>query len=479
MNRGAASVLFADALVVPAGFLTTVFLARMLGPGDYGVLTLAATVLFWVEWTIVPVFSQLTIKAVAQAGDWKPVSSYLLRVHLATGVAAGVLLFVLAPVLADAFHEPRVTLPLRILALDLPLFCLGLLHRSVLAGLGDFHRRAAAAASRHFFKLLLSVVLVWAGFSVTGAVLAIVGASVAELALGRFFVRPPLLDSTPRPLPGLFASAAPLLVGALCMRLFSCVDLFALKALGASAVEAGQYGAAQALANVPGFLAMALPTLFVGTVSRRLSAGETEEAGDQALSAVRLVIRLLPFAAVAAGSAQAITNLVYGGSYAPAAGPMAFLIVAVMGRVLVQVAASLLIAAGRSSLNLALMIPPLLLALGAYPFVIPAAGMVGAAAVHMAIALAAAVLAVAVLPRQWGLVRVLPTCARAFAVSGAAFYVSRIWSTDGAKLLIELLVLSASVPAAFWILGEFRRGEVKALRDEIFRRSGTAKNLVP
>lgn len=262
------------------------------------------------------------------------------------------------------------------------------------------------------------------------------------------------------------------------MRLFSCLDLFALKALGATAVEAGHYGAAQALANVPGFLAMALPTVVVSTVSRHLAARETELAVGQALGTLRFVVGLLPFAALAAGSASDIARVVYGELYAPAGLPMAFLIVAALARVMVQVSGSLLTAAGRPGWNLWLMVPPVFLALLAYPLVIPSAGMAGAAAVHTTLALAAAVVSVAVLPAGWRVARVLPTCLRTLLISVAVFHFSWIWESSGVGLLAELVALSALAAGGFWALGEFRPGELQALGAGIFRKGITREEPV-
>src|SRR6185295_16950037 len=81
------------------------------------------------------------------------------------------------------------------------------------------------------------------------------------------------------------------------------MDLFALKALGATVEEAGLYGAAQNLSLFPALLSMPAAPLLLSSVSRALSMGNSGLANMMTRQAMRGVLLLFPLAAIIAGSA--------------------------------------------------------------------------------------------------------------------------------------------------------------------------------
>ncbi len=101
-------------------FALTLFLVRALGTADYGVLALAVSV-----GTLVLVFSDLgisvsTARFVAESPYSRMHAAGVLRTGLALKLIAGLLtalaLLLLAPVIADAYDTPELTLPLRLMA---------------------------------------------------------------------------------------------------------------------------------------------------------------------------------------------------------------------------------------------------------------------------------------------------------------------------------------------------------------------------
>ena len=63
-------VFLADALIIPSGILTAAYLGRRLGPEGYGIFTVAAALVAWVEWSLTGLFARASIKVVADARDW-------------------------------------------------------------------------------------------------------------------------------------------------------------------------------------------------------------------------------------------------------------------------------------------------------------------------------------------------------------------------------------------------------------------------
>src|SRR4029078_12716262 len=85
MLGGTARVFVAELLILPTGLLITALLTRRLGTGGYGLFTLALTLVTWSEWSVPGVFARATIKFAAEAADWRPVGTTVVRLHLLVG----------------------------------------------------------------------------------------------------------------------------------------------------------------------------------------------------------------------------------------------------------------------------------------------------------------------------------------------------------------------------------------------------------
>jgi O-antigen/teichoic acid export membrane protein/GT2 family glycosyltransferase len=466
---GTAQVFLAEALVLPTGLLTTVFLARRLGPEGYGLLVLAATAIGWLEWSLTSVFARTVVKFVSEAADWRLVAATALRLHLAAGLALALAVWVLAAPAAALLGEPALAGYLRLFALDLPLFGLAHAHRHVLVGLGAFGPRAAATASRWVARLLVVVLLVELGFSVPGAILGSLAGSLAELALARRGLqapRPPLLGGAGYPLRPLWAYALPLAGMALSLRLFDKLDLFMLKALQASAAEAGRYGAALSLAWLPGLFALSFSPLLLANLNRLRSAGDEAGARQLARQAMRAVLLILPLAALAAGSAPGLLALAFGPAFVAASVPLAPLLVGAVALAMVSVTTVLLTAAGRPGLTVTLTLPLPPLALIGHWLVIPRAGPLGAALVTASLAVASAGVSLFIVHRLWRVWPPAATALRCVVLSAVAFVTGVLWPVSGLLLVFKLAMLTVTLLAVLSLLGEFSLADL----DHFFRR---------
>ncbi|HAJ61469.1 MAG TPA: teichoic acid transporter, partial [Cyanobacteria bacterium UBA8543] len=272
MLGGTIKIFLAEALLLPTGIITAAFLTRKFGPEGYGIFTLAATIIAWIGWSLTSIFTRATIKFVGETEDWQAVGTTVLRLHLWVGGGAMLLIWLLADGVAMVLSEEAIAFYLRLFALDIPLFCLAYAHRSILVGVGKFSSRAIATALRWIARLLLILLLVEMGLSISGAILGSVGASLVELAICRFYIRPSLFSPSNFPAAKLWDYGVPLFLFALSMRLYEKLDLFALKILGGTAAEAGFYGAAQNLSLIPGIFSLAFAPLLLSTLTRTLYA---------------------------------------------------------------------------------------------------------------------------------------------------------------------------------------------------------------
>ncbi len=462
--RGAAGVFLAEALILPTGLMTAAYLTRGLGPAGYGLFTVAASLTASVAWTTSSLFARTTVKFVSEAEDWRSVCAELVRLNLTAGLVATVVFLFAARPLATLFGDRELAGYLGLFAIDLLIFVAAQTHRNILVGMGRFSERALVAAARSIARLALIVLLVGMWRSVTAAILGSIGASIVELAVCRWFVQPGLSLRGGRSIPELWVYAGPLFLFVLCMRLFDRLDLFALKALGGTAADAGLYGAAQNLSVTPNLVALALCPLLLSSLGRHARRGELATVRRIARDAVRLVLGSLPFAAMAAASAEEVVTFLFGATFAAAGPVLALLTFAAVAMLGVSVGTTILTAAGRPGLTLATGAPMLAIALLGHLALIPRFGAIAAAWVTTVVAICGALTATVAAGRAWGFQLPLGTGIRSLALCAFAYGSAASWPAPGLWVVWKLAVIALVIPFGFWALGEFGAEERDALR---------------
>lgn len=459
MLDGMVRVFLAEALLLPTGIITAAFLTRRLGPENYGLFTLAASLVAWIEWTTTSVFARTTIKFVGEAHNWRPVGEAVLKLYLTLSVIVALLICFLAVPIARLFHEPVLATYLWFFAIDIPLFSFARAHRNILIGLGSFRQQAVASASRWIARLVFIVLLVGLGLSVHGAILGSIGASLAELAIVRFYIRPSIFSRSNFPVRKLMGYAAPLFLFALSMRLYDRLDLFALKALGGTAERTGVYGAAQNLTIAPGLFALSFAPLLLSTLSHMLRTGDEEAAKRMGRNAMRLVLCLLPFAGMTAGASTEIVGSIFGASFLAGAPLLSLLIFGALGIVMISTNTAILTSAGKPGWTIALAGPLLPLAMIGYLILIPKWGAVGAALVAMLFAGLGALASMLAVYRVWKILPPAATLGRSVLICGLAYVLASLWPVSGLLLLLKLSVIGLVITLAFSVLGEFSARE--------------------
>jgi O-antigen/teichoic acid export membrane protein len=472
---GTARLFAAEALVFPTGLVTVAFLTRTLGAEGYGVFSLAAMMAAWLEWGLVSLFSRATILSIRGSDEWKPLATRILQLHLAIGLAAGVLFFLAAPLLARALSLPSLTGYLRLFSLDIPLFVLAHGHRNIATGLGRYGHRARTVATRWIARMVLVLVLVGLGMSITGAILATIGATALELLVARRYDRAPFFARSAPSSRHFLRASVPLVLAAISLKIVQDVDLFALKALGASSAEAGIFAGARNLALVTHVFSAAFSPLILSTLVRLVHAGDIDHARDMSRDALRLVLLLLPFVSLVAGASDGIVRLVLGTDFAPAGPLLARLVFAGLGVAVMVVGGGILIAGGeidRSAWIIGSLVP---LTIAGHLWAIPRFGAIGAAWVTTGAMTAGALATLIAVARMWGVRPPPGTVARVALVSAAAGFAARVWPAEGWGLVAQLALFAAAIPLAFVALGEVTKREFALARYAVFGERGAGR----
>ena len=471
MLDGTARILLAELLFPLTALITTAFLTRQLGPRGYGLLALALTTIFWIESAITSFFAKPTIKFVGETDDWKPVAAMVARLTVKVGMAAMVLVWLLAGPLSVLLEEPDLAFYLRLCAVDIPILCLAQAYRSVLIGTGNYQAGAVARAGRWLARMCFVVVLVETGLSITGALLGVIGASVVELWLGwrhlgsGMFVKPARVS-----LP-IHRYGVLLFLSSVCLILYNGMDLFMLKILGGTATQAGIYSAAQSLSLLPGLFSWTFSSLLLATLSRQLADCQGERARELARDAMRITLWLVPVAAIIAGAAPEIVRVVFGTAFTPAGPLLALLIVAAIANVMLMVSLTIMTAAGLPARTVVFTAPLVPLALCGHLMLIPRLGGQGAALVTVGVSLLGASVAVASVYVLWKVGPPVGTVLRSLVVGLVVGAASLFWPTHELFVFAKLIVLGILSLLGYWWIGEFRPGEIAVLRSLLRRRT--------
>jgi len=472
---GTVRVFLAGLLFPLTGIITAAFLTRRLGPEGYGLLVLSATLVVWIEMGINSFFARATIKLVAEAEDWRSIGVTVRRLHFLAGVGGGLMLTLLAFPLAAFLNEPALASYLCLYSLHIPLSGMAQGNQNILVGIGHFRQKAVSSAGQYIARLFLILILVGMGLSIEGAILGNIGASLVEIAISRRYVRLPFFGHAMFPSQKFWNIGFILFLSGMSLNSYSSLGLVMLKIFGGTAQDVGMYGAAQNLSILPGIFSMAVGPLLFSTLSRMLSSGEAAQAKVIGRATMRMVLGLLPIAAMVSGAASEIVTLFFGQAFEPAAPLLAFLIWGAVAFVMISVSITIVTAARPPRLTLILSAPLVLLAMAGFWVMIPRFGALGAAFVTALCSWLGAVTIVFVVYRLWSIVPPIGTLCRSIVISALAYALAVMWPTTGLMLVIKLGFIGIVILMGYLILREFSADEIVQVRSFLGRRTEPAE----
>ncbi len=161
-------------------FISTVILARLLVQEDFGLAGYALIVISFLE-----VLNDLGIgSAVIYYRDDPKVLNTAFWLNLATGLALFSITWLVAPLAAAFFNDPRIIPMTRVLGLSFPITALGNIHSALLRKNLTFKRKFVPDITKSFGKGVVSVALALLGFGAWSLVVAqVAGTAVAVIAL--------------------------------------------------------------------------------------------------------------------------------------------------------------------------------------------------------------------------------------------------------------------------------------------------------
>jgi stage V sporulation protein B len=482
LSKGSLYVAVGQGVFLLTSFVLYAILARLLDPAPYGLFRVAMTVLIWVEITVnngVPAALQ---KLLPDASLSDPaVRRAAARVQALIGGGVFLAFFLAAPLLADLLRDPELTGYLRVASLDMAGMSAYAYYRGFLNGKRAFRQLASAVAAYGLTKLLVSSVLVYAGWGVNGALLGNVASSLGGLAVAYLWSR-----RWPKPSPSsqggtgrvvgereILAFVLPAIGLTLASNLLLQIDLMGVQRLGADDVQVGYYSAAVILADAPRLILLAFSFTLLPSLSHAITAGDRPQARSYLRQVIRLLaLAIVPIVAVVAPTAGSLAALVFGAAYRPA-GPFLSVLIMSYGAYSVYITlVTALLAENRPRRALAIPLALLPVAAVAIWLGVRWLGPIGAAwASLLCVGGAATIVAVYVLRRYRPAVdpalgRSLVRITLASAVVGALAWV---WSPSGLWLAIGYVLLGGLYLTLLLALRELRLQDLRQVATLLVR----------
>jgi O-antigen/teichoic acid export membrane protein len=447
--RGTVQLFIARACFLLSGYIISLILARGLGPAEYGLYGVVMSVLLWLEMVgaggINGAMARVIPESDAQAGAAEATGRILLLVWGMSLFAAG---WVAAPALARALDLPDATWLFRIAFLDLPVNGLYLAYQGSLNGHRRFGLLSAGFIAYTVAKLAGTVLLLYIGLSVSGALLVNVLATLGALLF--LMQRQPLRGwRFDRALmPRMLRIAAVMGSAVVILQILLSLDLWMLQSLWQGPSEAiGYYVAALNVARLPLAVPTVLSPLLFASLAWALSRGDLGLAKRHLRAAGRFVLVIMvPCCGLAVTHASELMDLLYSQTYA-AGGPVLAIQVVAFGCVaLFDAYTHALMAVDRRRQVVLLLLALLPLAVLLNLFLIPQMGPEGAAWALLLTLGTGTVAAMILAGREFGMLIQPLTALRVVAATvvvlavGAQIPVNKFWLLPK---LVALLALYA------------------------------------
>lgn len=464
---GALPLMSAKAIFVVTSFGVHVLLARVLTPDLYGVWGVVISITVSVESSFMGALAMTAGKLVSEDPDSaRGVAKTVFTLQLIVAGAVIAVIFMTAPLLADALNDDRLTFYLRLSSVDIPIMGAFLLYGGLLSGRMEFRRLALKNAAHSLAKLASITLLVAFGLSLAGAVTGNILASVVGFAVAWRLMR---FTNAARPVSigRIVRFSTPLFLHILSATLLGSLALYFLKGIASDADLAGFYSSASNLIRAPDFVLAGVAAALFPSFSSALSAGDRALGVRYVRQSVRmLLLLLLPTAAIVIATADELVELLLTGAYLPAAAPLRILMFGLVFSSFLRLFTTTLIGGDRPRALLYLIAWQLPAAVLLNLLLIPRLGMDGAAISSTVTAALGCGFALYLVKQWFGGALSPRSLLRIGAASLAVYGVARLYAWSGPLLVPFYLIMGAMYLALLVVTREITtedRDDLRAL----------------
>jgi lipopolysaccharide exporter len=302
--------------------ITTLVLARLVAPSDFGLLALATLATNFLSWIADMGFSGTLV--LRQDLDLRGKGTLLTLMAL-TGVGAGLLTVALAPLAAQVFHTPRLTGVLAVIAVLLPLGSIAGFWEALLQRELAFRRRFAGLMTQSVVASMVSIPLAALGYGVWslvwGQIAGMLAIGVVLAALAPYRVPPAFDRALAR---SAFRTGRGFLGQGLAMYVRQNVDTVAVGAAFGPR-RLGYYSMAYRFGDLL-YWTIAHPVAKVTFPSFAKSNYEGEDIRPTFLNVLGMIALVsCPIGIILSAAAEPFTRAVFGDRWLPMVGPLAII----------------------------------------------------------------------------------------------------------------------------------------------------------
>lgn len=301
-----AGIVFVGVFVSKAlTYLYRILMARMLGPEEYGLFSIAFSVfmmaMFFGKAGVPQGLNRFVAKYIGKEDDARIRGTIraAFQITLPASIITAASLFLLAPFLgAQVFNEPGVTPLIRIFAVAIPLRTF---LKNVTVVFEAFKRMDYFSAVEHVFQSILLVVLtaglIYAGYGVIGAAAAYALSIMMAAALGFYLLQTrvfSVVGETELVRRELVWFSLPLFASGMIGTIAGDIDNFMLGYFAnTSAADVGIYNAAMPTGRLIQALGIPFSTILFPVITEHLARDESEDALAVASAALRWTVAMV------------------------------------------------------------------------------------------------------------------------------------------------------------------------------------------
>ncbi len=338
--EGSLILAFSNTIVRLLGYTYRVLMGRMLTPYEYGVLNLALPLQYMIMILTSSGIAPGIAKFVAEydaLGDEENlnfvISSSLFYFPI-IGAILGMVLFILArPVGLYLFHDPTVILPLQISAIALPFGMWISVYTGIFQGFKRIEYMSVVLVFEQVLRVILAFVLVFFGWKTVGAITGSSLGFIFAVPFAYLLFRHLKLRYTKQgfeQFKQIFYFSVPTSATALSAFALAYADIICLGIL-LSPEEVGIYSAASPTSRLLLAFSAGLYAILLPSIAEVKAKGSFEMVKSYAIDSLKFsLVVLLPVAVISILFSKEIIVLLFGSSYAGAAGAFELLIVGVV-----------------------------------------------------------------------------------------------------------------------------------------------------
>lgn len=485
-GRGTVYITAAKLWFMVSGAAIHFTLPRLMRDDQFGLYQIVVNIVSIVNAVIITGTYQSVSKHVSERPEIAgSVKATALRVQMLVGGCSSLGFFLLAPVIANYLHDPRLIPYFRLAALIPLSYSFYAVFTGYFNGRREFLTQAALDVTYSTLKFVLIVLLVWLGYGVGGAVSGFVLAAACVLGISALAAGKGEGEGNVRA-GDLLKFQGILFLFTFVLSLLQKVDLILIKALSSSdAIEASRnaayYSASAAIANLTYQMIISVTFVIFPLISHATFVSERARTRLYITNTVRYTLMMMALAATLfSANASEVLNVVYPQQYQAGTAALSILALGMLLFGLVTVMTTIISASGRPAVSLFVGCVTLATSAGLNAVLIPRYGLRGAAVSTTAAMLVGALAGGAYLWRRFGPLVPALSALRIAGCSALVYSISVVVSPASRMLIIAQLVGASLIYVAGLVVSrEIGPQEVIALKQVIGLKGKAAAGPTP